>query len=106
MYQSYSSVVRPWHQVNQVVFLINYFQNMQNNLFSLCYLGLFIRNIVILLLCNTGAKRRAPPHLRPISFNFMHFLPENRMCAPPFVTKQRPPIWINPGSATVLYYQL
>ena len=23
----------------------------------------------------------------------MHFLPENRMCAPPFVTKQRPPIW-------------
>ena len=32
-----------------------------------------------------------PPHLRPISFNFMHFLPENRMCAPPFVTKQRPP---------------
>ena len=28
MYQSYSSVVRPWHQVNQVVFLINYFQNM------------------------------------------------------------------------------
>ena len=34
-----------------------------------------------------------PPHLRPISFNFMHFLPENRMCAPPFVTKQCPPIW-------------
>ena len=28
MYQSYSSVVRPWHQGNQVVFLINYFQNM------------------------------------------------------------------------------
>ena len=23
----------------------------------------------------------------------MHFLPENRMCAPPFATKQRPPIW-------------
>ena len=23
----------------------------------------------------------------------MHFLPENRMCAPPFVTKQCPPIW-------------
>ena len=38
-----------------------------------------------------------PPHLRPISFNFMHFLPENRMCAPPFATKQRPPFgksWI------------
>ena len=49
------------------------------------------RNIVILLW--QGAKRRAPPHLRPISFNFMHFLPENRMCAPPFATKQRPPIW-------------
>ena len=49
------------------------------------------RNIVILL--KQGAKRRAPPHLRPISFNFMHFLPENRMCAPPFVTKQCPPIW-------------
>ena len=49
------------------------------------------RNIVILL--SQGAKRRAPPHLRPISFNFMHFLPKNRMCAPPFATKQRPPIW-------------
>ena len=23
----------------------------------------------------------------------MHLLPENRMCAPPFATKQRPPIW-------------
>ena len=23
----------------------------------------------------------------------MPFLPENRMCAPPFATKQRPPIW-------------
>ena len=23
----------------------------------------------------------------------MHFLPENRKCAPPFATKQRPPIW-------------
>ena len=30
----------------------------------------------------------------------MHFLPENRMCAPPFVTKQRPPHLENPGSAT------
>ena len=34
-----------------------------------------------------------PPHLRPISFNFMHFLPENRMCAPQLATKQRPPMW-------------
>ena len=32
----------------------------------------------------------------------MHFLPENRMCAPPFVTKQRPPHLENPGSATGL----
>ena len=31
----------------------------------------------------------------------MHFLPENRMCAPPFATKQRPPHLENPGSATV-----
>ena len=30
----------------------------------------------------------------------MHFLPENRMCAPPFATKQRPPHLENPGSAT------
>ena len=42
------------------------------------------------------------PHLRPISFNFMHFLPENRMCAPPFVTKQCPPHLENPGSATAI----
>ena len=47
-----------------------------------------------------------PPHLRPISFNFMHFLPENRMCAPPFATKQRPPIWkiLDPPLGMTLYW--
>ena len=30
----------------------------------------------------------------------MHFLPENRMCAPPFATKTAPPHLENPGSAT------
>ena len=36
----------------------------------------------------------------------MHFLPENRMCAPPFATKQRPPHLENPGSATVESFML
>ena len=37
------------------------------------------------------------PHLRPISFNFMHFLPENRMCAPHLRQNSAPPFgksWI------------
>ena len=41
-----------------------------------------------------------PPHLRPISFNFMHFLPENRMCAP-HLRQNSAPHLENPGSATV-----
>ena len=34
----------------------------------------------------------------------MHFLPENRMCAPPFVTKQHPPIWkiLDPPLASII----